>query len=211
VSTFAAYWLIKFIPPFWLAILATVLAYTLGPIFTGRHSDTLKPAIDQKARDLGNTAADMAATATNQTRDKAQELSSRASETASSASQYTVDRTKELGSQAMNTASTATQNTASKAQELSSQTTDMASTASNNAAATAQKIKDNSLDSMQYVTGQSTKLGQGSGHPSPIGTQSTINNAATDGIDTHYAYDYKHAPPSAPGFADKNVVKETHI
>jgi len=135
-STFIAYWLVKAIPPFWLAIMATVLTYSLGPILTGSRSTNsnatnLKPAIDQKARDLRDRAANTAVSATNRTANIAQELSSRAMDTASSASNVTAAKAQDIKDYTTESTAYATERATGVAQELKNRTTKAADSATN--------------------------------------------------------------------------------
>jgi hypothetical protein len=98
--SFIAYGLVKAIPPFWLAIIATLLTYTLGPIVTRQLSDLNRADIEHVITQNAKRAVDTASSVMNRTASTAEELKNYTKETAS----YTADRAAEMGQEIKNRA-----------------------------------------------------------------------------------------------------------
>jgi hypothetical protein len=152
--SFIAYWLIKAIPPFWLAIIATLLTYTLGPILTRQFSDpnvpSMKPVIDQKVQNIKHGAEDAA----------------------SSAIDHAANTTQNLSSQALDTASSTTDHTRAAAQDLKNRTSDTATYTADRAAEMGQTLKNRSMDTADPATDGMGEIGHGLGaqHVGDYGT-----------------------------------------
>lgn len=180
------------IPPFWLAISVTVLTYTIGPILSGQHSTSIRPAIDQKAQELKDHAMNRASSMTDQTAAKAHELGSQATDTISTASKSAAAKAQHIKDRAGNMASSATNQTANKSEALGSRVTDTASSVRNDVVGKVQDVKDRTANANAQETQEQASAKSDS---SMVGT-TTLGNEGS----TRYAVYQNNAPPTAPVF-----------
>lgn len=143
-----AYWLVQAIPPFWLAIIATVLTYILAPIFTGPNAAKVKPVIDQKAQELKNSVTNIASSTAN----TAQDLGSRAVDTASSATSRAAETAQDLKDRTANTASYAADRASEMGQDVKNRT-------ANTASYTADRAREASNTSAAHLSGNQGTTG----------------------------------------------------
>jgi len=142
--SFIAYWLVKAIPPFWLAIVATLFTYTFGPILTRQSLDAndygMMPITDQKAQDLKKRIMDTASSATDHATNTAQNLSSGAMDTASSASDRVAGTAQDLKNRTIDAASSAMDHTTAANKELKNRTMGTVADTTNRAAGMGQDV-----------------------------------------------------------------------
>lgn len=211
--TLAAYWLTSIVPAFWLAIITTVLTYTIAPMLSGPYASKIQPVIKQTARDAADSARNTASAATDYTVSKSQELGSQARDNVALSTNYTADKTQEFGSQVKASAASATNYTADRTSEFGSHVRDTAISSNNSAAAKVRDLKDYTVDTARktadYTTGDTQHLGSlvGDTRTRHSATGNTTGSMAND-PDTHYAHNRQNAPPSAPGF-DDNVISRS--
>jgi hypothetical protein len=178
LSLTALYWLVKAVPPFWLAVMALTSVYVAPLLASPRGREVIRDAGTQ-AQELASTATQKGRMAAHDASANAQKLASAATESGRTAINDASARVGSLANSTKETGRAATNSITSGAQNLANQGNDLAQKGKNTASSLSEQARDAASHTSESVT-SSVKSAQQMGSKATQKTANAANEATTN-------------------------------
>ncbi|USP82465.1 hypothetical protein yc1106_09739 [Curvularia clavata] len=193
LSLTTLYWLVKAVPPFWLAVMALTSVYAAPLLASPRGREVIRDAGTQ-AQELASTATQKGRMAAQDASANAQKLANAATETGRAAINDASARVGSLANSTKETGRAAANSVTSGAQNVANQSNDLAQKGKNTASSLSEQAKNTASQASESVT-SSVKSAQQMGTNS---VQKTVNTVTTNNASSSSNNNNTRAPVRGP-------------